>query len=123
MCVFISSLFFITIWMVFIFGFFFINLLNSTSYRLHIAILNIEMLPFSVHFLQTNQNNIVFNATSYDRLNRTYGYFISGPKADPTSTDTNVRAACIEYRCPVNEAVLVNVNISPNICQYRERYL
>lgn len=69
-------------------------------------------------YLQTNQNNIMLNATSYDKDNKTYGYFISGPKADPNSADTSVRAACIEYRCPTTDPVLVDVRMTPKICKY-----
>lgn len=79
------------------------------------------MLFYKEFFLyfQTNQNNIMLNATSYDsKTNQSYGYFISGPKADPDSTDSSVRAACIEYRCPTTDPVLVDVRINPSICTY-----
>lgn len=61
----------------------------------------------------------MLNATSYDsKTNQSYGYFISGPKADPDSVDTSVRAACIEYRCPTSDPVRVDVRINPSICTY-----
>lgn len=56
----------------------------------------------------------MLNATSYDsKSNQPYGYSISGPKADPDSADTSVRAACIEYRCPTSDPVRVDVRIIP----------
>lgn len=61
----------------------------------------------------------MLNATSYDsKSNKSYGYSISGPKADPDAADTSVRAACIEYRCPTSDPVRVDVRINPSICTY-----
>lgn len=61
----------------------------------------------------------MLNATSYDSIsNQSYGYSISGPKANPDSADTSVRAACIEYRCPTSNPVRVDVRINPSICTY-----
>lgn len=61
----------------------------------------------------------MLNATSYNsKSSKSYGFSISGPKADPDAADTSVRAACIEYRCPTSDPVRVDVRINPSICTY-----
>lgn len=74
-------------------------------------------------YFQTNLNNIMLNASSYDKYNKTYGFFISGPKVDPDSKDTSARAACIEYRCPTTDPVRVDIRITPTICKNYNRLL
>ncbi|XP_048768971.2 uncharacterized protein LOC125675380 isoform X1 [Ostrea edulis] len=62
--------------------------------------------------VRTSSYGVTITATSRNERNVLYGTYITGPKPRPGSSDTETRAACVEYRCPTDSKVTVNVTVS-----------